>query len=109
MSESVAQGRTTKATDRYVATLTQQIVDVQDCQQDPAQGIRHAPVRHVDAGDGATADYYATVYPDGSRDGGGVAVVRDGTRFGIVSVGSGRDRSAATLKKLATTAAARLR
>ncbi|HEY0239266.1 MAG TPA: hypothetical protein VGC37_11500 [Friedmanniella sp.] len=109
VSESVAQGRTAKDTDRYVALLTGQITHVQDCQQDPAQGIRHAPVRHVKAGGGATADYYATVYPDGSRDGGGVAVVRDGTRFGIVSVGSGHDRIASTLKTLATTAARRLR
>jgi hypothetical protein len=109
VSESVAQGRTAKDTDRYVALLTGQIVHVQDCQQDPAQGIRHAPVRHVQAGGGATADYYATVYPDGSRDGGGVAVVRDGTRFGIVSVSSGRDQSSATLKKLAKAAAKRLR
>lgn len=109
VTESVAQGRTAGDTDRYVALLTGQIVHVQDCQEDPAQGIRHAPVRHVDAGDGATADYYATVYPDGSRDGGGVAVVRDGTRFGIVSVGSGRDQSASTLKRLATAAAKHLR
>jgi hypothetical protein len=109
VSESVAQGRTAKDTDRYVALLSGQIIHVQDCQQDPAQGIRHAPVRHIKAGGSATADYYATVYPDGSRDGGGVAVVRDGTRFGIVSVSSGHDHSASTLKKLAKTAAARLR
>jgi hypothetical protein len=109
VTESVAQGRTARDTDRYVALLTGQIVHVQDCQQDPAQGIRHAPARHVRAGGGATAVYYATVYPDGSRDGGGVAVVRDGTRFGLVSVGSGHDRSASTLKKLAKAAAKRLR
>ena len=109
VSESVAQGRTTKDTDRYVRVLTGQITHVQDCQEDPAQGIRHAPVRHVHVAGPATAAYYATVYPDGSRDGGGVAVVRDGTRFGIVSVGSGKDRSASTLKKLAKTAAQRLR
>ena len=109
VTESVAQGATAKDTDRYVATLTGLITRVRDCQEDPAQGIRHAPVRHVDAGGGATADYYATVYPDGHRDGGGVAVVRDGTRFGIVSLTSGRDTSAYTLKWLATTAAQRLR
>lgn len=109
VTESVAQGRTAKDTNRYIALLTSQIIHVQDCQEDPAQGLHHAPVRHVDAGGGATADYYSTVYPDGSRDGGGVAVVRDGTRFGIVSVSSGRDRSAHTLKRLATTAAKRLR
>ncbi len=108
VTESVAQGRSVRDTDRYVALLTSQITHVQDCQEDPAQGVRHAPVRHVRAGD-ATGAYYATVYPDGSRDGGGVAVVRDGTRFGIVSVSSGHDRSSATLKKLAKTAAARLR
>ncbi|GAB2589435.1 hypothetical protein [Microlunatus antarcticus] len=109
VTESVAQGATAKDTDRYVATLTRLITRVRDCQEDPAQGIRHAPVRHVDAGGVATADYYATVYPDGHRDGGGVAVVRDGTRFGIVSLTSGRDTSAYTLKRLATTAAQRLR
>ena len=109
MTESVAQGRTTKATDRYVARLTQQTVDVAQCQEDPDQGIRHAPARRVDGGDGSTAVYYATVYPDGSRDGGGVAIVRDGTRFGIVSVGSGRDRTAYTLERLARKAAQRLR
>lgn len=109
VTESVAQGRTARDTDRYVALLTDQIVHVQDCQQDPAQGIRHAPARHVTVRGGATADYYATVYPDGSRDGGGVAVVRDGTRFGVVSVGSGHDRSASTLKKVAKAAAKRLR
>ena len=109
VTESVAQGRTGAATDRYVATLTTLITHVRDCQEDPAQGIRHAPVRHVVAADGSTADYYATVYPDGSRDGGGVAVVRDGTRFGIVSLTSGRDASATTLRRLATTAAQRLR
>lgn len=109
VTESVAQGATTQDTDRYVATLTSLITRVQECQEDPAQGIRHAPARHVAVSGGATAVYYATVYPDGSRDGGGVAVVRDGTRFGIVSVSSGRDRSAATLERLATSAAARLR
>jgi hypothetical protein len=109
VTESVAQGRRMKDTDRYVARLTEQIVDVAQCQQDPAQGIRHTRAHHVDAGHGATAVYYATVYPDGSRDGGGVAVVRDGTRFGIVSVSSGRDASATTLKLIATAAAARLR
>ena len=109
VTESVAQGRRTKDTDRYVAELTEQIVDVAQCQQDPAQGIRHARGRHLDAGHGATAVYYATVYPDGSRDGGGVAVVRDGTRFGIVSVTAGRDSSGTTLRLIATAAAARLR
>jgi hypothetical protein len=45
VSESVAQARTAADTDRYVAMLTQQVVDVAQCQEDPAQGIRHAPVR----------------------------------------------------------------
>jgi hypothetical protein len=109
VSESVAQARTAADTDRYVAMLTQQVVDVAQCQEDPAQGIRHAPVRHVVAPDGSTADYFATVYPDGSRDGGGVAIVRDGTRFGIVSLGSGTGSSATTLRRLALSAAQRLR
>ncbi|GAA3573327.1 hypothetical protein GCM10022197_32660 [Microlunatus spumicola] len=109
VTEAVAQGATAKDTDRYVATLTSLVTRVRECQEDPAEGFRHAPVRHVDAGGGATADYYATVYADGSRDGGGVAVVRDGTRFGIVSLSSGRDSSASTLKRLATWAAQRLR
>lgn len=109
VTESVAQGRTNADTDRYVGTLTDEIVGVQDCQEDPAQGFHYTAATRVRAGGGATADYYSTVYPDGSRDGGGVAVVRDGTRFGIVSVGSGHDRTPATLRSLATRAADRLR
>ena len=109
VTEAVAQGATAADTDRYVATLTSLITRVQECQEDPAQGFRHAPVRHVVAPDGSTADYYATVYPGGRREGGGVAVVRDGTRFGIVSVSTGRDASSYTLRRIAVRAASDLR
>ena len=109
VTESVAQGRTRKATDRYVATLARLITRNLECHPDPEYGYTHAPVRHVVARDGSTADYYAVIGYGGGRDGSGVAVVRDGTRFGIVSVFGARDASDTTLRKIATAAAQQLR
>ncbi len=57
----------------------------------------------------ATATYFVDHEADGSTDGGGVAVVRDGDRFGYVDLMFGADDSAATLRRLSLAAAQDLR
>jgi hypothetical protein len=108
VNESIAEGRTAKDTDRYVRNLLDEIGYVKSCEEDPAQGHDYGKAHTVKAGT-ATATYFYDYVPGQPFDGGGVAVVRDGNRFGFVSLMFGTDGSGATLKKLATTAAANLR
>ncbi len=57
----------------------------------------------------ATATYFLDYTSDGRSDGGGVAVIRDGKRFGFVNLMFGAGDDAKTLRKLSVSAAANLR
>lgn len=108
ITESIAEGKNAKMTASSVKVLKEMIVGVQECQEDPAQGHYYGAPHTVKAGT-ATATYYLDYNADGSTAGGGVAVIRDGNRFGIVSVMAAEGRPGVTLRKIARTAAAQLR
>ena len=108
LSESIAVGRSAAATSRYVRTLLGEIRDVVSCEQDPAQGDYYGPARTVRVGT-ATGTYFVDYESDGTSGGGGVAVVRDGNRFGFVNLMFGRGRPGTTLKQLTVAAARDLR
>ncbi len=108
LSESIAEGRTENVTDRYVRTLRDEITDVQACEQDPAQGHHYGRAHTVRVGT-ATGTYFLDFESDGTSDGGGVAVVRDGNRFGYVDLLSGHGRPGTTLRRLTVAAARDLR
>jgi hypothetical protein len=108
LSESIAQGRTTAATSRYVRTLLAEVRHVRSCEEDPAQGHHYGAARTIKAGS-ATGTYFLDYETDGSSDGGGVAVIRDGDRFGFVDLMFGKGRPGTTLKRLTVAAAQRLR
>jgi len=108
VNESIAKGRTKAATDRYVAALTSEIKNVTTCEQDPAQGDHYGAARTLTVGAG-TVTYYVDYHHDGSTDGGGVAIIRNGNRLGFVSLMSGRStKPGGTLRTLAVRAADRL-
>lgn len=108
VNESIAEGRTTRDTNRYVRILFDEIRSVRDCEEDPAQGHYYGRPHKVRVG-AATATYFLDYTSDGRADGGGVAVIRDGKRFGFVSLMFGAGDGAKTLRKLSTSAAANLR
>lgn len=108
LSESVAEGRDRTSTYRYVRQLTEEILIVRDCEEDPAQGHHYGRARTVQTG-GVTATYYLDYTSDGRSDGGGVAVIRDGNRFGFVDLMSARGKPGKVLKALAVRAARNLR
>lgn len=108
VNESVAQVRTTAEANQSVGELFDEIDYVTSCEQDPYQGHHYGPPHRVRVGQ-ASATYFLDYNQDGGSSGGGVAVVRDGRRFGFVSLMAGHGKPGVTLKKLATTAAANLR
>ena len=108
LSESVAVGRTAAATSRYVATLRREIRDVVSCEQDPAQGHHYGPARTVKVGT-ATGTYFLDYLSNGTSGGGGVAVIRDGNRFGFVDLMFGTGKPGTTLRRLTVAAAGNLR
>ena len=108
LSESIAEGRSAAATSRYVRTLLAEVRDVRSCEQDPAQGHHYGAAHTVKAGS-ATGTYYLDFEADGTSAGGGVAVVRDGNRFGFVDLMFGNGKPGTTLKRLTVAAAADLR
>ena len=108
LSESVAEGRSAATTSRYVRTLLAEIRDVTSCEEDPAQGHHYGAAHAVKAGS-ATGTYFVDYESDGTSDGGGVAVVRDGNRFGFVDLMFGRRKPGTTLRQLTVSAAADLR
>jgi hypothetical protein len=108
LSESIAVGRSASATSRYVGTLLQEIRDVVSCEQDPAQGHHYGAARTVKVGT-ATGTYFVDFASDGTSGGGGVAVIRDGNRFGYVNLMFGRGTPGTTLKRLTVAAARDLR
>lgn len=108
LSESVAEGRSAARTSRYVATLLAEIRDVRSCEQDPAQGDHYGRAHTVRVGS-ATGTYFVDFESDGTSGGGGVAVVRDGNRFGYVDLMFGRGRPGTTLRRLTLAAARDLR
>ncbi len=108
VSESVATGRTSTATSRYVRILLDEIRDVRSCEQDPAQGDYYGPAHRVRVGS-ATGVYFLDHESDGSSAGGGVAVVRDGNAIGFVDLMFGHGRTGSTLRQLTVAAAGNLR
>jgi hypothetical protein len=108
LSESTAVGTNAARTSRYVKTLLAEIRDVTSCEQDPAQGHHYGGARAVTVGT-ATGTYFVDYASDGTSDGGGVAVVRDGNRFGYVDLMFGRGKPGTTLKRLTVAAAGDLR
>lgn len=108
VNESIAEGRTMKATDHYLAILTSEIKNVKNCQEAPGQGHYYGKPQTLKVDD-ARVTYYLDYQHNGSTAGGGVAVVRHGNRFGFVSLMSGRStKPDGTLRALATRAAMRL-
>ncbi len=108
INESVAQGADAASTRRYVKTLLAEIRDVASCEQDPAQGNHYGAGRTATVGT-AKVTYFLDYTMTGETDGGGVAVIRDGRRFGYVSLMSATGRPGAVLKRLALAAADNLR
>lgn len=108
VNESVAEGRTTADTDHYVKLLLDEVAANVSCQQDPAQGHRYGRAQHARAGS-AHVTYFLDRVVGEPSDGGGVAVIRDGRRFGYVSLMFGHGKPGTTLKQLSTAAAANLR
>lgn len=87
------------------------LVQSESCQDEPWSHWRYADARHVDVADGVTADWMSLHNGTDSGSGigpacGGVAVVRNRARFGVVFV----DWCArpAQVKQIATVAAKRL-
>jgi hypothetical protein len=108
LREAIAEGQDARRTDRYVALLRSEIDLVRTCEQDPAQGHHYGPARTLRRGS-ATATVFLDHTHDGRTPGGGVAIVRDGNRFGLVDLLAGRGRSGSALGRLAAAAAAALR
>lgn len=108
LSESIAVGRDAARTSRYVRTLLAEIRDVKSCEQDPAQGHRYGRAQTVKVG-AATGTYFVDYEAAGTSDGGGVAVIRDGNRFGYVNLMFGEGKPGTTLKWLTVAAAGDLR
>ncbi len=108
LSESIAQGKNATATTRYVNTLNSEIRSVRSCQEDPEQGNYYGKALTVRTGT-ASVTYYLDYTSDGGTDGGGVAVIRDGNRFGYVDLMSAGGKPGQTLKELAIRAARDLR
>jgi hypothetical protein len=108
LSESIAQGRDAASTSRYVTNLLTEVHDVTTCEQDPAQGHHYGPAHTVKVGH-ATGTWFVDHQSDGTSDGGGVAVIRDGTTFGFVDLMFGRGEPGTTLRSLTVAAARDLR
>jgi hypothetical protein len=108
LSESIAEGRSAARTSRYGDILLAEVGDVKSCEQDPARGNRYGRAHTVKAGT-ATGTYFLDYESDGTCDGGGVAVIRDGNRFGYVDLMFGRGKPGATLQRLTVAAARDLR
>lgn len=108
LREAIAEGRDARHTDRYVAALRSEIAYVRSCEQDPAQGHHYGPARTIRAGS-ATATVFLDLTHDGRSVGGGVAIIRDGNRFGLVDLLAGDGKRGTTLRGVATAAAAALR
>lgn len=106
--ESITEGRTTRAANRYVRILLDEIASVQDCQEVPAQGNYYGRPHRIRVGS-ATATYFLDYTRDGRAGGGGVAVIRDGKRVGFVSLMAAPGHPGVALKKLSRRAAADLR
>lgn len=100
------------AGDDQSSRLAQQVLaESEDCQDEPRSHWRYAATRHADLGDGVTADWMSLHNGTNTGSGvgpacGGVAVIRNHARFGVVFV----DWCAAPpqLEKVATVAAQRL-
>ncbi len=108
LSESIASGKTAAKTNRYVKTLLREIRHVKSCEEDPAQGNHYGPGHSIEVGT-ATGTYFVDYGSDGTSDGGGVAVIRDGNRFGYVDLMFGQGKPGTTLKWLTLAAADDLR
>ncbi len=108
LREAIAEGRSGRDTDRYVRVLRSEIASVRSCQQDPAQGHSYGPARVVRSGS-ATATLFLDYGSDGRSHGGGVAIIRDGNRFGLVDLLGGDGKPAGTLRRVAVAAAGALR
>jgi hypothetical protein len=107
LREAVAEGTSARRTDRYVATLRSEIASVRSCEEDPVQGHHYGRAHTVRSGPG-TATFYRDLTSDGDWAGGGVAIVRDGTRFGFVDLMAGGGSSGA-LRRVAVAAVDALR
>jgi hypothetical protein len=108
LSESIAEGKTATKTSHYVKTLLVAIRAVKSCEEDPAQGNYYGRAHTVKVG-AATGTYFLDYTSDGTSDGGGVAVIRDGNRFGYVDLMFGTGKPGTTLKWLTLAAADDLR
>ncbi|WP_327679237.1 hypothetical protein [Kitasatospora sp. NBC_00458] len=104
LTESAASAPTGTAADAWEKQL---VALVQDCQDEPA-GHWHYGAAHTLTVTGGTARWYPSYSGDGTVSG-GVAVLRSGTRVGIVEL-SGRSAGApASVEGIATAALSRLR
>lgn len=108
LREAIAEGKDRRHTDRYVKILRSEIASVRSCEQDPAQGDYYGRGHTVTSGS-ATAVLFLDYTSDGRSDGGGVAIIRDGNRFGLVDLLAGRGKPGTTLRRVAVASAAALR